>query len=437
MTRTAWFNCSAGAAGDMILAALVDAGADLAAVEETCRSLGVAGWSLRTDRVARGAVTGTHVVVDAEPSHTHRPWLDVRRIVLDAGLPERVTARALAVFERLAEAEGRVHGLPPDEVEFHEVGAVDSIVDVVGACVALELLGIDRVAANAVVLGTGGTVRSAHGLLPNPPPAVMILTEGAPVVGIDVARELTTPTGAALLVALVEHWGAVPAMSVRSIGIGAGTRDPADRPNVLTVTIGDDAAGAAPEAGRPAAVSHPPHAPRTVGSASSHPAGPAGPSEPAGPSDHVGARVDPLLLVESNIDDQTGEVLGHTVAALLDAGAVDAWIVPVTGKKGRPAHVVSALADGDHVDAVRDRLVAETGTLGVRVTPCERWARRRSRGEVLVEGGAVGIKYADGWAKPEHDDVVAVSEATGRPVREVAAAALEQWRRSAASEPPS
>lgn len=414
MTVTAWFNCSAGAAGDMALAALVDAGVDLAEVERVCRALDLDGWSLRSERVERGGIAANRVVVEAAPVHVHRPWAEVRRLVEEAALAPRVTGRALAVFERLAIAEGRVHGVPPEDVEFHEVGAVDSIVDVVGTCVALELLGVDRVTANAVVLGTGGTVRSAHGELPNPPPAVVALTEGARVIGLDVPRELTTPTGAALLVALVERWGAVPAMAVRATGVGAGTRDPADRPNVLTVVIGEDTAAEPGEGG----------AERAADPTS-------GTDAASGAAADADWSADTLQLVESNIDDQTGEVLGHTVGALIESGALDAWVVPVTAKKGRPGHVVSALAATEHVDAVRARLVAETGTLGVRVTPCVRWARPRSSAEVRVDGHAVRVKHAAGWAKAEHDDVVAVAAATGRPAREVAAAALEVWRRSA------
>ena len=243
MTRLAWFHCFSGIAGDMALGALIDAGADPAEVERHCRRLPVAGWALRTDRVLRAGLAGTRATVEVEPDgQPHRRAADILALIAAAELPERAARRARATFEALAAVEGRLHGLAPSEVRFHEVGAVDSIVDIVGTCVALELLDIDEVRASPVAQGTG-TVRAAHGVLPNPPPAVVALLAGAgaPTYGLDIAKELTTPTGAALLAALASGFGPLPAMSVIASGFGAGARDLDGRPNHTQVVVGERA----------------------------------------------------------------------------------------------------------------------------------------------------------------------------------------------------
>jgi uncharacterized protein (TIGR00299 family) protein len=282
------------------------------------------------------------------------------------------------VFDTLAAVEAEIHGVPADEVVFHEVGAIDAIVDVVGVCAALDALGIDRVVSSPIAVGHG-TVRSSHGDLPNPPPAVarLFATRDVPVVGVDTTMELSTPTGVALLVALADSFGALPAIAVASAGWGAGTADPAGRPNVVQVLIGTRAAATAPQPGRTA------------------------------------------VVLEVNVDDVTGEVLAHTVAALLAAGAHDAWATPIVMKKGRPAHTVAALADPADVDRLAAVLLAETGSLGLRATTVERWPQRRAEATIDVGGHRIRVKVADGRAKPEHDDAVAAARALGRPLRDV------------------
>lgn len=375
MTTVAWWHCFAGISGDMALGSLVDAGADLAAIERELVGLPVGGWALEERSVQRGGLAATQVVVHVQETSVVRTHAHIVGLLTEARLPRRAQERALAVFARLADAEGRIHHRPPAQVHFHEVGGTDAIVDVVGTCVALELLGVDEVRASPVAQGTGMT-RSAHGLLPNPAPAVVELLAGAPTYGTDVTVELTTPTGAALLAALCAGWGPMPPMVVRRVGRGAGSRDLDGLPNALQVVVGE----------------------ATAASSASH----------------------PVTLLETNLDDVTGELLGHTVQALLAAGALDAWVTPVVGKKGRPAQVVSLLAAPELAGTLRDLLVAETGTLGVRSATLERWASSRTTTTVEVAGQPVRVKRSAARVKAEHDDAARAAARTGLPAREVA-----------------
>ena len=307
----------------------------------------------------------------------------MRRIIEQADLAPRVRERALRVVGALATAEGEVHGIAADEVELHEVGALDAIVDIVGVAAALEDLGIDTIHASPIAVGHGA-VHAAHGDLPNPPPAVvrLLASRQVPVVGVDTAMELSTPTGVALLVALADSFGPLPAMTVEAVGYGAGTADPAGRPNVVQAVVGR----------------------------------PAGPSATPRPGRAA-------VQLEVNVDDVTGEVLAHTIAALVAAGAHDAWATPIVMKKGRPAHTVAALVDPADVERLAAVLLAETGSLGLRAVPVERWPQRRQELTVDVEGHPVRVKLAAGRAKVEHDDAVAVAGALGRPLRDVLRAA--------------
>lgn len=383
MSRLAWFHCFSGVAGDMALGALLDAGAPLDGVRRLVARLPVEGWSLDAEPVQRAGLVATRAVVTVEVGPAHRRVSDILALLDAAGLPDGVSGRATRVFHLLGEVEGRLHGVAPGDVELHEVGSVDAIVDVVGVCAALHLLGIDRVAASPVAVGRG-TVASAHGALPNPAPATVALLAacGAPVHGLDSARELTTPTGAALLAGLVsDGFGALPPMTLQSVGYGAGTADLPERPNVVQVVIGDPAT--TPER----------------------------------------AHGQPVVELQANVDDVTPEVLAHTVGALLEAGAHDAWVTPIVMKKGRPAHTVHALGDPAGAERLAAVLATETGTLGLRAVRGERWPRRRDEVVVDVDGHPVRVKVADGRVKPEYDDAVAAATALGRPLREVLAQA--------------
>ncbi len=387
--RLAWFNCQAGVAGDMTMAALVDAGADPDVVAQIIGGLGVDGYALLFERVQRCGVGATwaNVVVhhdhaddDADPESdhelTHRAARDVLALLDGADLPDRVRSRARAVFTRLAEVEGAIHGIDPADVELHEVGSLDSIIDVVGACAALESLGIDEVWCSPIAVGNG-TVRSAHGSIPNPAPATVALLvgAGAPTIGLDTTLEVATPTGAALMATLATGFGPVPAMTAESVGYGAGTADPPERANVVQVIVGAGATG--------------------------------------------GDDGTPVMLLEANVDDVTGEVLAHTITALLAAGAHDAWLVPIVMKKGRPAHTVSVLCDPSAVEAMRSILVRETGTLGVRCTSLRRWPQRRDMITVAVDGHSIGVKRSAHRVKIEFDDAAAAAAVLDLPVRVV------------------
>ncbi|MFP5255420.1 MAG: nickel pincer cofactor biosynthesis protein LarC [Acidimicrobiia bacterium] len=388
MTRIAWFHCFSGIAGDMALGSLVDAGADLDEVLALVRRLPVDGWSVEPEPVLRCGIAATHLHVRAHEGSVVRTAGHITALVQEAKLPDRVTSRALATFRALAEAEGRLHRRPPEQVHFHEVGGLDAIVDVVGTCAALEVLAVDEVRSSTVVTGTG-MVRAAHGLLPNPAPAVVSLlaSVGAPTTGLDVGIELTTPTGAALLAALATGFGPLPDMRVEATGFGAGSREIDGRPNLTQVVLGQ----------------------RTE------------------------ALVDgqPVVLLEANVDDATGEVLAGAVAALLDAGAHDAWVTPIVMKKGRPAHTVSALADVALVAQVAQVLTAETGSLGARGTALERWPATRLEGSVEVEGLPVRVKVSPGRVKVEHDDAARVARLRGLPLREVLSRAEAAGREAA------
>ena len=380
----AWFHCFSGIAGDMALGSLLDAGADLDAVRDLLRQLPVTDWEIEAEPVLRGGLAGTKVHVHAHDSTVVRTAAHIQGLVAEARLPARVQERAAAVFSALAVAEGRLHHRPPDQVHFHEVGGIDAIVDIVGTCAALELLDVDEVTCSPLAVGLG-MVRAAHGLIPNPAPAVVELLAGVPTTGVDLSVELTTPTGAAIAAALATSFGPLPSMKVVATGFGAGSRELPDRPNLTQVVLGERS------------------------------------DQPERPGQ-------PMVLLEANLDDATGEVLAHTVAALLGAGALDAWITPIVMKKGRPAHTVSALVDDGLVAQVTEVLGSETGTLGVRAHRIERWAVPRRHERVVVDDRSVRVKVSPGRVKAEYDDAAKVADQTGRPVREVLAEAERRWR---------
>ncbi len=386
---TAWFHCYAGIAGDMALGSLLDAGAELAEVRSLLRRLPFGGWSLHTEAVLRGGIAATRAVVSVTDNVVVRTHGHIVAMVEEARLPDRVAQRSLAVFAALAEAEARLHRRPVEQVHFHEVGGHDTIVDVVGTVAALEVLGVEVVTASPVATGTG-MVRAAHGMLPNPAPAVVALLEGAPTWGRDLAVELTTPTGAAILAALSSGYGPMPAMRIAASGFGAGSRELDDLPNCTQVVIGQPSTrpGASPDAG-------------------------------AG---------QPVTLLEANVDDATGEQLAYAASTLLELGAHDAWLSPIVMKKGRPGTTIHVLCDPADAAQLRASLSAETGTLGVRGSTLERWPLSRSIGAVDVDGHTIRIKSSPGRVKAEFEDVARAARESGLPLRDVATRAEEAWR---------
>ena len=387
MSRVAYLEPVGGIAGDMVLAALVGVGADLEPIAEALSDLGVPGISLTASTVQRGAFAAVHVNVEAANSgHHHRHWSDIRRLLTDSRLPERAKARALAVFERIAVAEGEVHGIPVEDVHFHEVGAWDSIADIVGVALALEQLEIDTLVASPPPLSSG-SIQCDHGTMPLPAPATLRLMSGWPVRPGPHNLECTTPTGAGILAALATP-GAMPTMTVSATGMGAGTRDTADPPNVLRVTIGEAKA-----------------------------------------SEHA----DAVTVIEAQMDDLTGEHLPPLIEALLDAGALDAYATPVLMKKGRSGLLLTALARTEHVASVSDALLRHGSTFGVRHSSASRQVLDRWHatvdtpwGEVRVKIGALNGEVLH--ASPEYEDVQAVARAARQPAPTVHAAAVQAWR---------
>jgi uncharacterized protein (TIGR00299 family) protein len=386
--RIAWFDCFSGVSGDMCLGALLSAGWPAAELEALPARLGLEGARVSVGVARRGAIQATRVEVAAPGSQPHRHLRHIEAILEAADLPARVRERSRAVFRRLAEAEAAVHGTTPEQVHFHEVGAVDAIVDVVGTVLGLDALGVERVSASALPVG-GGSVDCEHGRMPVPAPATAWLLRGVPIVPTPIRTELVTPTGAALLATLAEGWGPPPPCTLEAVGTGAGGRDLPEQANVLRVFLGR-AGEALP--GR-----------RTV------------------------------TVLETALDDESPQVVAALLSGLLADGALDAMAVPATMKKGRPGVWLVVLCEPAQADRVARRLLEETSTLGVRVRHDERIELPRRAAEVMTPFGAVALKVATlpgggERAVPEFESVRAAAERSGRPLREVAQAALAAWR---------
>jgi uncharacterized protein (TIGR00299 family) protein len=397
----AWFHCFAGIAGDMALGSLIDAGADLGEVLAVLERLPLGGWALEVEPVLRGGIAASQAVVSVQDTVVVRTHAHIVGLVEEARLPERVARRALATFAALADVEARLHRRPVDQVHFHEVGGHDTIIDVVGTAAALEVLGIDEIRASPVATGMG-MVRAAHGMLPNPAPAVVALLEGAPTWGRNIAVELTTPTGAALLAALCAGFGPMPPMRVTGQGFGAGSRELDELPNCTQVVTGLQVARA--DGGGPLATS------AAVAVDSDADAG------------------QPVAHLETNVDDATGEQLAHAIGVLLDSGAYDAWLAPVVMKKGRPGSVVHVLCDPSMVASLRSVLRQATGSLGVRMTSGERWPVARSIESVWIDGQLIRLKVSGGRVKAEHEDVALAARRTGQPLRDLSERAEAMWK---------
>lgn len=373
----------------MALGSLIDAGADLDELRKLLGRLPIGAWSFEPRPVLRGGIAATAVEIRVGESGVVRTFPHVMTILEEAKLPRRVHDRSSAAFSALASVEGRLHRRPTTQVHFHEIGGHDTIVDVVGTASALEILGIEDVTSSPVALGNG-TVRTRHGILPNPAPAVLALLGGAPVWGRDLNVELTTPTGAAILAATASAYGALPPMTIAATGYGAGSREIVGLPNCTQVVIGSAVA-----------------------------------------DDRAPGGGQPLIVIEANLDDATGEQLGDALSALLEAGANDAWVTPVVMKKGRPGHVLSALCDASLVDQLEHVLMAETGSLGVRAFSVARLTAVREMDSVELEGESLRVKVSPGRVKVEHDDAAAIAKRTGLPTRDVADRAEREWWRRA------
>jgi uncharacterized protein (TIGR00299 family) protein len=365
----------------MLIAALLDAGAELDTLRRVPTALGIDGVEIDFERVERQGIGALHLSIDAPEDHDHRHYAHIRELVAVADLPERARARSLEAFRRLAEVEGGIHGVPPDDVHFHELGSLDTLVDVCGAFVLLDELGVERVVSSPLPFARG-FVNAAHGVLPLPAPATLGLLPGAALVGVETEAELVTPTGAAIAAVAVEEWGALPPLTLERVGYGAGTKDFEDRPNVVRVVLG------------------------------------------SGP-----LRRAPIVVLETNLDDFSPELVPDAVERCFEAGALDVWTVPVLMKKGRPGFVLSALARPEAQQLVARALLEETSALGLRVSHLERYELDREERLVEVDGRSVRVKIGllDGRivnVAPEHDDCAVVAREGGRSVQSVWAEAL-------------
>lgn len=379
--RQLWCNPSLGVAGDMLLGALLAVGADEGFVRDQLDALGLPGWRMEVTGTTRRGLVATSVRVEAPDHDHHRPWSHIDAMLATAGLHPGVRDGARRTFRALGEAEATVHGIDLDQVHFHEVGAVDAIIDIVGCWAALVSLEVGPVVSAPVGLGSG-TATMAHGRVPVPAPAVLELLVGAPSQPVDVTAETATPTGVALLVTMADRWGPPPAGTVRATGRGAGTWDPESHPNVVTAVVVE--------------------APQDTG-------------------------VVTATLLETNLDDVTAEVLAHVVVRALELGADDAWLTPLVMKKARPGHLLSVLCRPDLAAELLQMVAVETGTLGIRERSITKHELPRRTDVVDVDGHRVRIKVGPHGAKPEHDDVAAAAALLGQPLRHVAALAMARW----------
>jgi pyridinium-3,5-bisthiocarboxylic acid mononucleotide nickel chelatase len=379
--RIGFFDCFSGISGDMTLGALVDAGVDRSAIESAIASLGLP-CSLTFETVRRGGFRATHARVETPHEHAHRHLHHIEALIDRSTVTPRQNELAKRIFRRLGEAEAAVHGTPIEKIHFHEVGAVDSIVDIVGAAVGLDLLGVDRFEASPVPPGRG-SIRAAHGRMPLPAPATAQLLRGVPLAESNVEMEMTTPTGAAVLTTVVERFGPLPAMTIETIGLGAGTREVHDQANILRLFVGQVA---------------------------------------------LPAESDRVWVLETNLDDLPGEILGYTTTQLMTAGALDVYLTPVLMKKNRPGVVVTVLCNEVQIPTLEEILFRETTTLGIRRYPVSRHKLKRQASEVTTPFGVVKGKL--GWLEgrpatfsPEHDDCARVAAERGVALRAVYEAA--------------
>ncbi|MGH7200502.1 MAG: nickel pincer cofactor biosynthesis protein LarC [Planctomycetaceae bacterium] len=390
--RIAYLDCSTGISGDMTLAALIDAGIDADAIRAGIASLRLPGVELRTESVMKCGFRATYVRVEHPEQHAHRHLSDIVRIIDAADAltpPQKELARR--IFHAVAEAEAHVHGSTVEKIHFHEVGAIDSIVDIVGAAIGLDLLGAERIECSPLPTGRG-QVTIAHGVCTVPTPGTAELLKGVPLVDVPVEAELTTPTGAAIVREVVDRFGPLPEMTVEAIGYGAGTRDLPGRANVLRLFVG---------------------------------------------TEHAAPETDRVVLLETNLDDVTGETIGYTKQKLLSAGALDAYSVPIQMKKDRPGVMLAVIAPAAHAERLETIVFDETGTFGIRRSFVDRSKRARAEHMVNTPWGPVRGKI--GWQPaansrrvftPEFEDCARVASEQNIPLRDVYRAALAGFDRS-------
>ncbi len=387
--KTLYFDCFAGASGDMILGALIAAGVEPEAFKRQLTLLDVKGYSIDFESVDRSGINATYARVQTAHEHAHRHLSDILKIIYDSRLCDAVKDRAAKIFSRLAEAEATVHNKPIDQIHFHEVGALDAIIDVVGAAICFDLLGIERFASSALHVGSG-TVDMEHGRYPVPPPAVAELLKGAPFYSTDIPGELVTPTGAAIITTVCTDYGPMPLMKLRQTGYGAGTRQYEKFPNALRVLVGEDQVSA---------------------------------SDTEAPADER------LWMIETNMDDISPQILGHVMERAFELGALDCYFTSVQMKKNRPGILLSILCRAEQRPVLSELLFSETTTLGVRAYEVERRALERRIVAVETQYGPIDVKVAqlNGHivkAMPEYEQCRRAARDANVPLRVVEEAVL-------------
>ncbi len=399
--KTLYFDCFAGASGNMILGGLIALGVDKDELIRQLKRLSTVEFTIEMEQVNRAGISAIHAKVLVPNEKAHRHLRDIEKIVLDSSLSDRVKERSVKIFTRLADAEAKVHGIDVQNVHFHEVGAMDAIIDVVGSCIGFELLGVERFVCSKIHVGSG-FVQMAHGKYPVPPPAVAELLNLLPIYSSEVEGELITPTGAAIISSLCDSYGALPEFMVEQIGYGAGTREYTEFPNALRMMVGETVSDRAKN--RTTDVS-------TVNI----------------------TRTDELTLLETNLDDISPQVLGFVMERSLELGALDCWFTPIQMKKNRPATLLSVLCSADKRGSIMEMLYVETTTLGIRSVNVERNSLPRETVKVETEFGTVDVKIARFGEKiinvmPEYDHVRNLAIDNNVPFRVVHAAVLANFK---------
>jgi uncharacterized protein (TIGR00299 family) protein len=393
--KLAYFDCFSGISGDMTLGALVDAGCSADLLRGELKSLQVPGWTLTTEKVWKNGMAATHVRVQTEDQRKHRSLSTILEILTNSQLAPPVRERASRIFQKLGEAEAYVHDAPLEKVHFHEVGAVDAIVDIVGSCIGFHALGIERFACSPLNVG-GGTAKTAHGVLPVPAPATARLLQGAPTFSNGVQRELVTPTGAAIVATLCDSFGPQPPMTVSAIGYGAGITDLEGQPNVVRIMIGES--------------------PDKVSSASD----------------------EEISIIEANLDDMNPQIYGYVQEKALLAGALDVYTTALQMKKNRPGTLLTILCRPEDTEALKSLIFAETTTFGVRSHRAQRRALPREWVNVSTSYGSVRIKLSRSnghilHVTPEYDDCRKLAVEKQVPLQQVISEALRTYQASGKS----
>ncbi|MFQ5927153.1 MAG: nickel pincer cofactor biosynthesis protein LarC [Terriglobia bacterium] len=389
--KLAYLDCFSGISGDMLLGALVDAGLPVATLEAELRKLDLKGWKLAVEHVRRGELAATKLTFEIPEEHTHRTGAAICKLIRSTSLTPACKTRAEAIFDRLATVEAAIHQQPKESVHLHELGAADTILDIVGACVGLEVLGIEKIVCSPLNLG-GGMVKTAHGVLPVPAPATAQLLQGAPVYSTGVKAELVTPTGAAIVSTLAAGFGALPPMKVSALGYGAGSRSLAEHPNVLRIFIGESA-----ERGK-------------------------------------AADTDSVAVLEANLDDMSPLVGGYFVEQALAAGALDVYFTPVHMKKNRPGVLLTVLCPPERIDALSELVFQQTTTIGLRIYEARRRTLERETLTLETPLGPVRMKLArlNGHvlnAAPEYEDCQRIAKEHNLPLKQVLADAHYYFRK--------